>query len=706
MERKIDLNLFILYKYGIPRGAVKFEENQILSQEKDISTGQWTEWKVIDKEDNELYEFPLSEISSLIVEFEKKDWVSKDQVNFNSEICYKKYMDITGDLDGKEETSSIFVERGAKKPLDIAIYAGKVIAFITMRRDGCLMLVKKGYENLTPLKDYNDKTLSQANHTVKHLGKFNIPMSDGIKLASEIYIPGDLKKGQKVPTILIRTPYGRLAYLESEFRFVLRGYALVAQDCRGRGDSEGIFVPNNNEMDDGDDTLNWIASQEWSNGKVGMIGGSYGGYVQWAAAASGNPHLRALVSLVTSGSAFIDTPRKGGILMSGMLAWCMLVSERVASPESMNRTDWSQVVNYRPIKDIPEKALNKKIPFWDDWISHADCDEFWKKTDWSIYGDRIDVPSLIVSGWYDDDGQGSSQAWDMLKKHGRKDKHMILGPWYHKANTTRDIHNIPFGNNAIRYDMDITYLRWFDRYLKEIDNGIDREDPVEYYMVGSNTWEKNGNWPPKESKLTPMYLHENSNLNFDIPTTMERADKYIFDPQDPAPHLVDLSENELNVPENYSEMEKREDVLIYTTDILEEEIAIAGDIYGTIYASTSGKDTDWVIRVTDVDEEGNSIRVSDGILRARYRNGFEKSELLIPGSIEKYRLRLTRIGYVFKKGHRVRVQVTSGAKNLAFPNCNTGEDPSFAVDFVPVQQTIYHDAEHPSFIEIPLIKKN
>lgn len=703
IDKERELN-FILYKYGIPFGEVKFTSEGVFERKKNIETGEWSEYLKFTNNDIDYYEFPLEELNNRIIEIENFDFNEKLEVVLDSGIHYNKYEKIVGNVKGEKEEGWIWVQRKVTTPYDIILFKGKVIGFIKMRRDGCLMLIKKGYEDITPLKNYNNKLLSPVKHNIKPLGTFNIAMRDGVNLATDVYLPSNLKEGEKIPTILVRTPYGRKIYAEPELRFVFRGYGLVVQDCRGRGDSEGQWVPNVNEIEDGSDTLDWIAKQSWSNGRVGMIGGSYGGFVQWAAAASGNSHLKAIVSQVTAGSPFIDNPRKGGAFMSGILAWCLLVSERHADPLAMARNDWDEVINYRPVKDIPEKALGKKIPFWDEWVKHPNNDEFWQRANWSLHGEKINVPSLLVSGWYDDDGQGTSEAWDMMKKYNRKDVKLILGPWYHKANTTRDINNISFGDNAISYDMDIKYLKWFDRYLKGIDNGIDREPKVDYYLVGENKWVQDNKWPPKDAKLKSIYLRENNKLSFEEPKGKEDPDEYIFNPDDPTPHLIDISENELNVPENYKEVEKRSDIVLYTSESLKDDLVIAGDIYANLYAASSGKDTDWVVRITDVDEEGNSIRVADGILRARFRNSFEEPELLTPGKVEKYRIRLTRSGYVFKKGHKIRVQITSGARNLAFPNCNTGEDPTIATEFISVKQSIYHDNDYPSNVELPIIK--
>ncbi|HHV57027.1 MAG TPA: CocE/NonD family hydrolase [Firmicutes bacterium] len=695
--------VFAYYKYGVHRADVIMERAGVLHRKKDIGTGAWSDFRPVGEKDNAFYELPLAEIAQNLEELNSAFREGAAEVTLGYGAHYHRYQRVAGSVAGKRDTAWIWVQRGVKFPLDVVACRDEVIGFIKTRREGCLILVRPGYEDLTPLGEWHRPGLSQAVHTVKHMGTFQVEMRDGVKLATEVYLPGDLLPGTKVPTILIRTPYGRTKFAEPELRFVFRGYAVVAQDCRGRGDSEGEWLPFVHELADGSDTLDWIAAQPWSDGKVGMIGGSYGGFVQWAAAGSGNPHLKAMVSLVTSGSPFGDLPRKGGTLMSGVLAWCFMVAEKHADPAAVKRDDWDKVLSYRPIKDIPFKALGKEIPFWSEWMRHPDYDRFWQAGDWRCHGDKINVPALIISGWYDDDGQGTSEAWDMVNKYRRGNQRLILGPWYHQANTTRDIHNIAFGDNAIRYDLDVLYLRWFDRFLKGIENEVEKEPRVQYYLVGADEWRNADAWPPAEVKLTKLYLRAGGKLSFTAPPTQERPDTYTFDPSDPAPHLIDVSENELSVPENYKEVEKRADVLTYTTEPLAEDVTVAGDLFACLYAASSARDTDWVIRVTDVDDQGNSIRVSDGILRARYRHGFDCPKLLTPGQVEEYRLRLTRVGYVFKEGHRIRVQVTSGAQNLAFPNTNTGDDPAADAESVVANQTVLHEPDYPSHVELPLL---
>ena len=313
--------------------------------------------------------------------------------------------------------------------------------------------------------------------------------------------------------------------------------------------------------------------------------------------------------------------------------------------------------------------------------------------------------------WYDDNGMGTTEACEVVKDYDNSNKKIILGPWMHNANSRREIHNIPFGNNCLRDDLDLLYQLWFDRHLKGIENGVDKGNAVEYYIVGDNKWAYSSTWPPENCSLTDLYIDSNGNANSSIGDgriVFEKPqkvceDSYIFDPENPAPHIVDMSENELGVPEDYSNMEKRSDVLIYTSDTLTDDITIAGDVYVEFYADSSAKDTDWVVRLTDVGPNGKSIRLCDGLLRAKFRKNFNKIELLEPGKIEKYTIKTSKIANTFKAGHKIRLQITSGAENYIFPNPNTGDNFFNDTKSIKATQKIYHGGEYESKIKLPIL---
>lgn len=694
---------YSLYQSSIHYADVMLEKDSIKHIKKDVFNNTWLEAKALENEDiekyEELYKINFKDLNEKLEELNKLFIGETDEVKTSWGDLYKK----------SEHDEYIWVQRNKKFPLDVVVVENQVVGFIVTTRENCNVLIKKGYEDFTPLKLWKEKIVSKDKYGVEFKGTFMVPMRDGIKLATDVWLPKGVEK--KIPTIFVRTPYGKKLYAESHFKYVQRGYAVVIQDTRGREDSEGEWIPMHTEIEDGDDSINWIVSNDWCDGNVGMIGGSYGGYVQWAAAASGNKNLKALVSIVTAGGPFVDLPRKGGTFASGMLAWAFAMVEKRFKPENMVRDDWEEVVKIRPLRDIPKKALGMDVSFWNYWMNHDKYDDFWSKVNWAQYKDKIKVPTMIASGWFDDNGMGTTEGLDIIKEYGRGNKKVFLGPWMHSANTTRDIHGVSLGNNAIRYDLDYYYLAWFDKHLKGMDNGIDKEQEVEYYTIGDNKWRQSMNWFPEDVKLTDIYLTSSGNANTstgDGKLIFQQAEKegfdtYIYDPENPAPHLIDLSENEVGVPDNYKEIEKRKDVLVYSSDKLEKEITIVGDIYTEFYASSSAKDTDWIVRLTDVDEDGNSIKLVDGVFRAKFRNGFDKIDLLEPNKIEKYAIRTSKIGITFKKGHRIRFTITSSADNFIFPNSNTGNDPAFDTDVIKATQKIYHGGNYRSLVRLPIL---
>lgn len=693
-----------LYRSGIHDATVSLKGNDVEYKERNIMTNQWLEPVSLKEEkakelENYYHINPLS-IAQRFHEFRELFQQDTQKVVTSWGATYQK------------QDENTWVERQKKFPLDVVMVNGEPVAFISISRENCSVFVKEGFEEYTPVKLWDRNDISKAEYGVSLHGTFMVEMRDKIKLATDVWLPRGIEG--PVPVILVRTPYGKSMYSGFYTNFIQRGYGVVIQDTRGRQDSEGEWIPMASEMEDGDDTLNWIAEQPWCDGNIGMTGASYGGFVQWAAAASGNPHLKAMVSIVTAGSPFVDIPRKGGAFVSGTLAWAFAMVEKEFKPENMIRDDWDEVVKFRPIKDIPKHALGKDVAFWDKWMSHPTNDEFWRQSDWYQYKENIQAPAMIVSGWYDDNGMGTTEALEVVAAYPSENKKVILGPWMHNGNTTRDIQGIALGNNAIRYDLDVNYQLWFDRKLKGIDNKIDAGPVVEYYVNGDNTWKTAQQWPPENSHWKEMYISSNGNAvssDGDGKLSFEEAiqdgnDEFIYDPENPAPHLIDLSENEIGVPANYKDVEKRDDMLVYTSDPLDKPVTIAGDIYVKLYASSSARDTDWIVRLTDVDPDGNSIKLAEGVLRARFRDGYDKEMLLEPGKVYEYNIRTSKIANTFQKGHRIRLTVTSSADSFIFPNSNTGNDPATDVESVTATQRIYHGKTYKSCVRLPIVSES
>lgn len=696
-------NRYIYYRAGVPVGRFSISPDAIRCRVRSFETLMWQAEEPFSMDmapfDREL-DLRLPETLACV------------QRGAFDTARYEKSCQIEAEIQGERKRGTLWAQREGHFPLDVLTCDGRIAALYDNERNYIGLLVREGYEAMTPQAAFSDPLLSKGNRGMKKLGGFMVPMRDGVCLATNVFLPADYRDGERLPTVLVRTCYGKDS-AKQFFVFTHYGYAVAAQDTRGREESEGCWQPIVNEMDDGDDTLDWISGQSWSDGRVGMIGASYLAIVQWAAAASGNPHLKALISMVTGGVPIFDFPHRGGVLSPGTIAWAFAMRKKSYCPRDMLRKDWSQILRTRPIRDIPKKGIGEDIPFWDEWMDHEFYDEYWHRANWMMRQHQIDVPSLYISGWYDDVGGGTMQMWDMNRRNGRRNQKMVIGAWKHKMNVSRDIHGICYGADSLRYDLFPLYLRWYDRHLKGIPNHIEDAPPVEYYIIGEGAWRNADDWPPPETKMHPLYLQSGGNANTSLGDGMlswqrpERAceDCFAFDPQNPAPFLIDVSENECMVPENYRDVELRQDVLVYTSAPLEQDLVIAGEPVAVLYAASDAKDTDWVVRLTDVDEMGNSIRMCDGIVRARFRKSFIEPKLLLPGEVVRYEIPLTWIAGRFQKGHRLRVEVGSGADYSVFPNPNTGHLMADETEWVIANQTVYSGGMHPSHILIPVFQE-
>ncbi|MBO9129360.1 CocE/NonD family hydrolase [Bacillus sp. 165] len=702
MKPYLEETIFNFYCAGVYDGKIRFTKEKILHAAVDRRRRTQMQESVLSPQNK--YNMPLKTIHENMPHYENGIW-SGEQVVLQNGQTFERYITYSDVATGK--TSQVWALRN-ETAVDVVVADGQIIAFVAPNRSGMEILVKEGYETVTPLVLYDDPLLSKPEYGVNDLGTYLIPMRDGVKLATDVYLPEGLE-GVQLPTILVRTCYDRHLRKEILLRWANKGYAVVSQDVRGRADSEGELVPFYYERDDSSDTIDWIIKQNWSNGDVGMWGASYLGYIVTAASTSGHPNLKAVVNEVNVGSPFVDTVRRGGTVCSWPLL-CWTLAQSVGT-----RTDFDifagitvnpeVAVDARPIKDIPQQMIGKSSGPWDIWSEHPEYDGFWKNCTFTERGKYVNVPMFVISGWYDGDGPGVSETWRMLTEHDVANRKIWLGPWEHGPNRARDLQGIRFSNDAVVYNYDINVLKWFDRYLKGVENGIDKEPRASYYLVGENTWKTSDDWTPVEAAVTPFYLTSNGQANSSFGDGRltaaiyenEVSDSYIYDPTFP---MNDSGERE---PENLKQYELRNDILVYTSDVLEEEVAIAGELSAELYASSTGKDTDWVVTLTDVDEHNNSIRLSNYIVRAKYRNGFDSPELLTPEKIEKYKIYMQNIAHTFKKGHRIRFTITSSSKFVAFPNTNTGENPYDEPAPLVVTQKVYHTKEYPSCVMLPVL---
>ena len=672
------------YLSGILYGKFHETAEGVTTEKLNIETGEWLpEEKLTEETDAYFRNF----CSRSILEFFQK---KQEYENYIAE-GKEEFITSSGEQFSKRREEA-YIQRNKKFGKDLLYEQGKIYGVLMPGRDYTAVLAEDGKEEKTVLKAWSNLSFQEI-FQVKFHGTFFVETRDGERLATDVYLPireAGMNVG-KVPAVLVRTPYGKGNHVEMYYRFVQRGYAVVIQDTRGREDSTGRWQPNYYEVEDGDDTLNWIAAQDWSDGQAAMTGGSYLGYVQWAAAASGNSHLKAMLSSVCAGSAFADLPRRGGCFTSGMLAWAFAMSEQRMREDLMCREDWDDVLDLRPLETIPEKALGREIPFLTEWLKHEDLDDFWKRSSWKERYSGPPVPALIMSGWFDDNGMGTTEALDLVRDWPEGTWKAILGPWKHSGNAEYDLHGIPMGEDALRYDIDLICMMWLEHFLKGVENGIEKNPKVLYYTLGENRWKTAETWPPQCVKIQRMDLHSEKN-------------SYVYDPDCPATHIIDMSENELEVPEDYTEEEKREDYLVYSTEVLKEPVTVTGDLQVHLFVSCDCPDTDFVFRLLDVDENGKSVKLADGVISAKYREGFERPVYMEAGNIYEIPLRTTKISNTFLPGHRIRFTVTSSAKNFIFPNSNT-EKGFNSEKRQKAHITVHQEGEFCSYVELPIEQK-
>ena len=704
--------VFNTYFSGVYNGKIVFRENYVELHSVDRRTRvQLKAHKLTMRNEDVIDETMIdyAKIHSTLDAYCECKW-DTDRVKLANGSIYERYRKFEGKANGKDVTVYLWAQRQCNYCTDLLVCNNEIVGFINPGRICSEITVLEGFEDVSPLLRFKEGNLSEAKYGVNPLGSFMVKTRDGVDLATLVFLPEGMPEGTKVPTIVIRTCYEKETDILRTWHWVARGYAFVVQDVRGRNDSGGAFEPFQHERDDAYDLFDWIAAQKWSNGKIGMWGASYLGFTTTAAATSGHPNLVTAVSEVNVGSPFADVIRRGGAVSSWTLL-CWALAQSVG-----NRIDYDvflgssvspeEAIRYRPINDIATKMIGKRCGPWDNWSKHYHYDDFWKYSDNTLHAKNIKIPMLIMSGWYDDDNLGVQETWRFLTECDVPGRRIVLGPWEHHLNSWRDCLDFSFGNNAIDYDFDTRIIRWFDHYLKGVDNGEDRKPRATYYVEGENKWRTSDDWNPVESKLTKLYFdsdgHANSSLGdgkltLSVPEE-EKTDNYVFDPEQPCSGVIDIT-----TPYKCSERQLRNDVLVYDSPVLEKDVPFAGNVSAEIYASSSAVDTDFFVRLSDVDEKGVSRNLCNNLIRAEFRKGWDSPELLTPGKVEKYDIILQFYGFVFKKGHKIRVEVCSSDEWVVFPNTNTGIDPYLDPKPVIARQTIYHGGKYPSCIKLPLL---
>ena len=562
-------------------------------------------------------------------------------------------------------------------------------------------------------------------------------MRDGIQLSVDVFQP---KAEGKFPAILIITPYSNNPGFQKRGTwFAQRGYVVAVADSRGRFDSEGTWDPfDPKHKTDGFDLVEWLAAQPWCDGKVGMMGLSFMGWAQWWTATQAPQALKAIVPEVAPPDAMFNTPYQNGVLVSWMMDWAGANAGRVGqvmgtgpyggfASEERRLADYTQLP-YLKLNEI-RGALD--APWFEKWIrSNLSSDKYWQDIAYQTpqsYA-KVAVPSLSATGWFDADFPGSPMNYLAMKKHGvtaeARQPRLVIGPWQHIINTSRKLGAFDYGSEAV-INWDGYVCRWFDHWLKGLDNGVMSDAPVHVFVMGRNQWSAEQDWPLPQTRWTKYYLHSNGHANSIsgdglLSTSPPGApadaasDAYVYDPVRPTrspftgAHLEDGAADT-------RKSSIGPDVLVYTTPPLDEEVEVTGPITAKLYAATSARDTDWMVRLVDVQPDGFSAMLCEGVMRARHRDpehdgAFNSAKLSViePNQVLEYTIEFWRAtANAFAKGHRIRVEISSSYFPYYLRNLNTGADNiGLETTFVVAKQKVIHTAGQPSHVVVPVIPRH
>jgi uncharacterized protein len=562
-----------------------------------------------------------------------------------------------------------------------------------------------------PLNAQVVKPSQQDPYAQEDLG-ISIPMRDGTRLAADVFrppVPG------RWPTILVRTPYNRKSGAMSGYRvFARRGYAVVIQDTRGRYASQGSFGGIEQEGMDGNDSINWIAAQAWSDGRVGMAGSSYLGIVQWWAAIQDNPHLFAICPVNSGDDEYLDRYYStGGALKLGhRLLW---LTENF-TPPSQVRPSFGSYIFHLPLRTADLVALGRPSPLWRGALSHPSYDAFWKELSIRERLTRINTPVLSMSGWFDNYAESELDAYRILSRRGDFIETWI-GPWAHDPGLrfpTRDFG--PEANIGIR----ARQADWFDRWLKKPAREGERPPGgglLHVFVMGPNIWREEHEWPLARTRYTPLYLssaaHANSaggdgSLRWQ-PVRRSKLDSFVYDPKNPVPTIGGAICCNSKVlppgPLDQTSVERRSDVLVYTSPTLRGDLEITGPVRVILYVATSANDTDFTAKLVDVQPDGVPLLVCDGIQRLRYRLSLDKPVFVKRNTAYQINIDAGVTSYVFAPGHRIRLEVSSSNFPKFDRNLNSVRPNADEVKISKARQTVYHEKGYPSAIILPVIPR-
>jgi uncharacterized protein len=584
-----------------------------------------------------------------------------------------------------------------------------------------------------------------------------IPMRDGTKLSVDLYLPlkdGKLAEG-KHPALVERTPYNKNLQETDARWFAARGYVVVLNDVRGRYASEGHWRMLLDDPNDGFDLLQWIGKQPWSSGKVGTIGTSYPGGTQHALACAAPPQLACMIPVDSVSNAGMAGIRHMGAFELRFMNWAFTIGAPNAR-EALENQKLKAALTQNG-KQMPQHLLNlpvrpgmtplKHVPEYEAWLvevmQHGDNDAYWKQPGYSVVDniDRYaDVPVYHVTGWYDSWCRQSTMNWQELSKAKKSPQRLIIGPWTHGSQNKNFAGEIEFPQEAA-LNFNDWRLRWFDHWLKGVENGVEKEGPVKLFIMGGGDgrktpsgrlrhgghWREEKTFPLERSAPTPYYLHADGSLTPKQPTQKTAATTYRFDPENPVPTIGGNLSSVAGLLEaggfdqrcrintlfakDQLPLSERRDVLVFQTEPLVDDTEVTGPIVVHLFVSSSALDTDFTAKLIDVYPPnldyplGFDLNIGDSIRRMRYRDSLEKAELMKPGEIYKATIELYPTANVFSRGHRIRVDISSSNFPRFDVNPNTGEPLQQHRRMIPADNTVYHNAEWASHVVLPITPK-
>jgi putative CocE/NonD family hydrolase len=547
---------------------------------------------------------------------------------------------------------------------------------------------------------------------------------DGVTLYADIFRP---KADGPFPVLLQRTPYDKNSGVSFGLQGAARGYVMIIQDVRGRYTSEGEWYVFKHESEDGYDAVEWAAALPYSNGKVGMWGGSYVGATQMLAAIAHPPHLAGICPVVTASNYHENWTYQGGAFQQWFSeSWTSGLAKDTFDRQLDRATDAIMGDSQLPLASYPlfniadfrtSELMASLAPYFLDWLAHPSYDDYWKR--WSIqehYAD-ITVPVLSIAAWYDIFQGGSLQNYVGLKTRAgseaaRRGQHLLVALGGH-AGMGRKVGDVDFGPVA-QFNANDATLDWYDYLFNGAQNEF-AQKPVTIFVMGLNQWRQEDDWPLTRAKNTTYYLHSqgaansqggNGSLSTKAPSH-EPPDHYIYDPANPVPTLGGAlccdSAHLKPGARDQRPAEMREDVLVYSTRAFSEDVEVTGPVNVELYVESSAVDTDFTAKLVDVGPDGFARNLADGIIRARYRDSREKAELLKPGQVYKVTIDLWSTSNVFLKGHALRLEISSSNFPRFDRNLNTAEQPESAQQFVSATNVIFHDHKHPSALILPVV---